>query len=297
MVTVRIRPLWLRPIAGGAILLAHAALLLGAPWPADEQPAVSAPLAVTVIPAGRTTEAIEAPQIAQLAEASALEAQASAAQPAQAVTAKPEELAPTDVKEERAEPPPNEQRRKREAPERTEFRASEVSALSAHGEMQAAADDRALVKPTPTIVPDMPHPPPRPKRPLAKDRPKQRERPAHESSHASAASRASAVAHHSTAETVTGSVASATYRSIVSAELNRRKFYPPDARAAGTEGVVTVSFTVGPSGRVANHSIIRSSGAPALDRAVDRMMAALALPPPPGGHFRATVPIRFDLAH
>jgi protein TonB len=210
---------------------------------------------------------------------------------------KPEELTPTDAKEERTETLPNEQRQEQETPEQTEFGASETAALTPHGELQAVAGDRALVHPVQTTVADVPRPPPRPKPHLARERPKQRERSARESAHASVSSRASAVAQRSAAETVTGSVAAATYRSIVSAELNRHKFYPPDARAAGAEGIVTVSFTVGPSGRVTNHSIVRSSGAPVLDRAVDRMMAALALPPPPGGHFRATVPIRFDLAN
>jgi protein TonB len=94
-----------------------------------------------------------------------------------------------------------------------------------------------------------------------------------------------------------GSIASANYRSIVAADLNRRKFYPPSARAAGTQGVVVVTFTIGTDGRVAQHAISRSSGRPVLDRAVHQMMAAVSLPPPPGGRFRATVPIRFDIAH
>jgi protein TonB len=95
---------------------------------------------------------------------------------------------------------------------------------------------------------------------------------------------------------VTGSIASANYRSIVAAELNRRKFYPPAARSSGLEGVVVVDFTIGASGRVTRHAILRSSGQPLLDEAVHHMMASLALPPPPGGSFRARVPVRFDIA-
>jgi protein TonB len=268
----------LRPVAGSVILLTHAAVLLGAPWPANEQPAVSAPLAVKVVPSGRTAEAVDAPQIAQLAESSALEAQASAVQPAESAAVKAREVAPVETKEDRPETRPREQHEEEDTPERTELRASEIAALSPHGEVQARP-----------LAPAKPR--------SAKEKPKQHKKAARENAQASAASRASALAQHSTADVVTGSVAAATYRSIVSAELNRHKYYPPDARAAGTEGVVTVTFTVGPSGRVTHHAIVRSSGAAVLDRAVSQIMAALALPPPPGGQFRATVPIRFDLTH
>ena len=82
---------------------------------------------------------------------------------------------------------------------------------------------------------------------------------------------------------------------MLSAELNRRKFYPPAARSSGVQGVVIVAFTVGLSGQVTGHSITRSSGQPALDQAVHQMMASVSLPPPPGGVFRASVPIHFDI--
>jgi TonB family protein len=94
-----------------------------------------------------------------------------------------------------------------------------------------------------------------------------------------------------------GAAASADYRALVVAELNRRKFYPPAARQAGIEGVVMVAFTVGASGRVTQHSITRPSGHAALDSAVHQMMGQVGLPPPPGGTFRAMVPIRFNLAY
>jgi len=44
-------------------------------------------------------------------------------------------------------------------------------------------------------------------------------------------------------------------------------------------------------------SLTRSSGQSALDNAVHQMMAAVSLPPPPGGSFQPTVPIRFDIAN
>jgi protein TonB len=135
-----------------------------------------------------------------------------------------------------------------------------------------------------------------PVKPKRRPDPKPKRRDRHkESTAASARSRASALSQQSSAQSVTGSIASANYRSIVAAELNRRKFYPPAARSSGANGVVVVTFTVGGDGRIARHAITRSSGQPALDSAVHQMMAAVSLPPPPGGSFRATVPIRFDI--
>ena len=80
------------------------------------------------------------------------------------------------------------------------------------------------------------------------------------------------------------------------AELNRHKRYPEAARASGAQGVVVVSFVVGPSGRVVSHAVTRSSGQAVLDSAVGQMMAAVRLPPPPGGSFRASAPIRFSFS-
>lgn len=139
----------------------------------------------------------------------------------------------------------------------------------------------------------MPQPRSKPKRHAVRHKPKRHDRT---NQPATASSRASALARQSNAHVVTGSIASANYRSVVAAELNRRKFYPPLARAAGAQGVVVVTFIIGADGHVAHHAISRSSGRPVLDRAVHRMMAAVSLPPPPGGRFRATVPIRFDIA-
>jgi protein TonB len=152
----------------------------------------------------------------------------------------------------------------------------------------ATIDPRAEV----VTATDVPEPPVKPARPEKKMKPHRKPSEA-----TAARSKASALARQAMANAVTGGEAGATYRSIVAAELNRRKFYPPAARASGVEGVVTVTFTVGASGHVTGHAITRSSGQPALDQAVHQMMAAISLPPPPGGVFRATVPIRFDLAH
>jgi protein TonB len=85
------------------------------------------------------------------------------------------------------------------------------------------------------------------------------------------------------------------YGALVSAEVNRHKFYPPDARGTNASGNVGVVFTVGPAGTVTSHSISRSSGNAAIDAAVHTMMAAVQLPVPPGGSFLGSIIIKFNL--
>jgi periplasmic protein TonB len=110
-----------------------------------------------------------------------------------------------------------------------------------------------------------------------------------------AASRPGVSSSQGRAGAATGAVSTATYRSLVIAELSRHKQYPPAALSAGVQGTVVVTFTIGPSGRVVGHTITHSSGSSALDGAVHRMMAAILLPPPPGGIYRATAPVEFIL--
>ena len=285
----RLTPIWLRPVAFAAIGLLHAGVFAGAPWPQAEPPAVAAPLAVRVVPMGKVAEAIDAPELAQVAEVTAVATPASAAQPAEAAEIRPEtelrpetEITPENVTEARAAPDgkPVEEPEAREATD--DARVAEIPALATEAAVEAVVAE--------TTDLDVPQPKPRPAR--TADRP---QRTAQRTIAAHAPSQASAVAHRSRAEAVTGSVAGADYRALVAAELNRRKFYPPAARASGIEGTVVVTFSVGGGGRVSAHRIVRSSGQPVLDRAVDRMLATVSLPPPPGGVFRATVPIRFGL--
>lgn len=88
--------------------------------------------------------------------------------------------------------------------------------------------------------------------------------------------------------------AAASYASLVAGEIRRHRHYPAVAREANITGVVVVSFTIGSSGAVVSHSIVRSSGHAVLDGAVRDMMAAVHLPPPPGGMFRSSIPVRFE---
>ena len=89
----------------------------------------------------------------------------------------------------------------------------------------------------------------------------------------------------------------AAYAGIVSAELNRHKIYPSEARAEGAQGRVGVVLTIGPSGAIVSHAITRSSGNSAIDAAVHQMVAASHPPPPPGGSFHGAVGINFSLSH
>jgi protein TonB len=142
-----------------------------------------------------------------------------------------------------------------------------------------------------------------PERPVARAVPPakiakpQRAEDVRRSAAARASSRAAPASARASIAAPAGAAAVANYRSLVVAELNRRKFYPPSAREVGTEGVVTVAFTIGSSGRVTQHAITRASGHTILDNAVNQMMARVELPPPPGGSFRAAVPIRFNISH
>lgn len=82
---------------------------------------------------------------------------------------------------------------------------------------------------------------------------------------------------------------SAAYAAKVRATLQAR------ANALGFEDVhasVVLSFTIGPSGSVSSAAISRPSGDFKVDGALRRMLAASTFPPPPGGRFAATVPVR-----
>jgi protein TonB len=69
--------------------------------------------------------------------------------------------------------------------------------------------------------------------------------------------------------------------------------YPPLARLHGVEGEAVVHFDVGRDGRARELEVAASSGAPSLDRAALRAIAAAA--PLPWVYGRLVVPVRFAL--
>jgi TonB family protein len=86
-----------------------------------------------------------------------------------------------------------------------------------------------------------------------------------------------------------GTVSSGAYAAQVRAILQAR------ANAMGledVEGVVGISFSVGPSGRLINHGLTRPSGNHVIDRAIRSMLASVSFPPPPGGSFTGNVTVR-----
>ncbi|MGE0387753.1 MAG: TonB family protein [Gammaproteobacteria bacterium] len=68
----------------------------------------------------------------------------------------------------------------------------------------------------------------------------------------------------------------ADYFARLSAHLNRRKSYPPSAKKARQQGVVTVRFTVDRDGNVSEVSIKASSGHAILDQATLELLQRVA---------------------
>jgi protein TonB len=92
-----------------------------------------------------------------------------------------------------------------------------------------------------------------------------------------------------------GSVSRASYAALVVAEIQAHRYYPELAREHGEQGAVGVSFTIGPTGRVASAAVVRPSGFADLDSAAREIVRSIAPPPPPGGSFSASTTIRFHV--
>jgi protein TonB len=97
------------------------------------------------------------------------------------------------------------------------------------------------------------------------------------------------------AERAQSGAAQANYGTLLRAEIMRRRIYPAEAASRGDEGTVMARVTIGPNGTAVSHAVVRGSGISSFDRVVPQIMARLSLPPPPGGHYTATVAIRFAL--
>jgi protein TonB len=90
------------------------------------------------------------------------------------------------------------------------------------------------------------------------------------------------------------------YKGLVSAHIARFKQYPASAKAAGEQGIATVTFTVTRGGGASGIRITSSSGHPALDaEAVGVVRRAQPLPPPPpdlpASSLSFTMPYRFTV--
>ena len=148
-------------------------------------------------------------------------------------------------------------------------------------------------QPTPTLSTPAPSPivPPRPvaaRKPPAPPRRAAAVRP--RPAAAAAAAAAAAVVDGSAA---TLGAARADYGALAVAQIRAHKFYPAAAQAAHETGNVGVLFVVAASGRIAEVTITRSSGSASLDAAARAIVAAIELPPPPGGFYSASTRLDF----
>ena len=89
------------------------------------------------------------------------------------------------------------------------------------------------------------------------------------------------------------------YLGLLSAWLESHKHYPDSARQRGEEGRAVLHFDVDRTGRVLDFAVVKSSGYPDLDTAIEEMMRGATLPPFPAGMPQSRIPvsvtIRFSL--
>jgi protein TonB len=206
----------------------------------------------------------------------------AAAEPAPAIEAEPE--APQQPTEMAAEP---------EAPPPTEMAA--LAPAPSEPPVFPAPEDAA-----PTKSNEEPQPQAKPVKDSAsnpkseprehKTKPVQRGR-----ANGATAARASGTMSGAQAERAQMGATQANYGTLLRAEIMRRRIYPAEAASRGDEGTVTARVTIGPNGTAVSHAVVRGSGIASFDRVIPQIMARLSLPPPPGGHFTATVAIRFAL--
>jgi protein TonB len=97
-----------------------------------------------------------------------------------------------------------------------------------------------------------------------------------------------------------GPVVSAGYRAALGAWLESHKHYPESARERGESGQAVLRFHVERSGRVLNYAVVKSTGYPDLDAAIERMMQGATLPAFPADmtatDIEVSVTVRFALA-
>jgi protein TonB len=214
----------------------------------------------------------------------------AAAEPAPAIEAEPEApQQPTEMAAEPEAPPPTEVAALAPAPsEPPVIPAPEDAAPTKSNDEpqpQAKPVKDSTSKPKPKSKSE-PEPEPRER----KTKPVQRGR-----ANGATAARASGTMSGAQAERAQSGAAQANYGTLLRAEIMRRRIYPAEAASRGDEGTVMARVTIGPNGTAVSHAVVRGSGISSFDRVVPQIMARLSLPPPPGGHYTATVAIRFAL--
>jgi len=104
----------------------------------------------------------------------------------------------------------------------------------------------------------------------------------------------------SVASSGASAAAVASYNQLVLAHLRRFKQYPPEAKAAGKQGVGRVNFTLGRNGQVLASRLAGSTGHPVLDaESLATLRRAQPFPPFPSdmtqGSMSFTMPVSFGL--
>jgi protein TonB len=284
----RLRPLWLRPAVLLVVVATHAAALTSFARVRNDQITVLSDIAVQIVPEGETvteTSSVPTPDVAPVvtADPAVLASPMPAPQDAPDIqqarketerkAAMPEIMTPLPkVVSEDAPPLPVEQP-KTQPVEKPDATATKPAEATKEIEVQEASS-RAALRAETVADAEM-----------------------HARQQASL-TQLGAPAIRAGVENGAGDaprMSLSAYGALVSAEVNRRKFYPPDARGTGAVGNVGVVFTVGSAGTVTSHSITRTSGNAAIDAAVHTIMAAVQLPVPPGGQFVGSITIKFSL--
>jgi protein TonB len=293
------------------VAVVHAGVIFAVPWPKPDDLAVPVTLQIDVVAGGEPAHAEQAVDAKQSNEAIG-EVKPIETPPAEVKTPA-DDIAPQEVAEAKPvqETSPSPARTAESSPSPPE--AKQVVPAE---QVPAETDSRnALAMTAPLIKPEELHldaPPateqPRPqhsapdprdiqreqkRKEQAEKRKEQADKIKHDKAAAPArvASRAGTDTGRGETGAASGAISAADYGSLVSAEIRRHSHYP--ASASPATGTVLLSFTIGSAGRVTSSSIVQSSGHGVLDSAARQTLAALSLPPPPGGRFTRTVPLHF----
>jgi periplasmic protein TonB len=96
-------------------------------------------------------------------------------------------------------------------------------------------------------------------------------------------------------------IVTSAYRSALAEWFAAHRQYPLSARERGEEGLGVLQLRVDRSGRVLSYTLVRSTGYPDLDAAIEATMRGAALPPFPAdmaaqeNEIAVTIPFRFHL--
>lgn len=96
-------------------------------------------------------------------------------------------------------------------------------------------------------------------------------------------------------------IVTSAYRSALAEWFAAHRQYPQSARERGEEGVGVLQLRVDQSGRVLSYALIRSTGHPDLDEAIEATLRGAALPPFPAdmaareNEIAVTIPFQFRL--